>query len=76
MHDGRIFQMSRDLLIGAVACLTAAFLLPLDFWRTLGDAGAALLILAVSALVTGMVLWRARSPGAAAGLAASIETAS
>jgi hypothetical protein len=58
MHNGRILQMSGELLFGSAVCLTAAVLTPLSFWHSLGESGAGILTLAAGALVTGLIVVR------------------
>jgi hypothetical protein len=63
MHNGRLFKMSRDLVIGAAACLVLASVMPLSFWQGLGETASSLVVLAAAAAVTGVVVWRSRSAG-------------
>jgi hypothetical protein len=62
MINGRHIRMFRDLLLAYVFCVAIAVLIPLEFWRDLGQGGTGLLTLVVAGLITGAVTVRHRTP--------------
>jgi len=60
--DGRYIRMFRELLLAYACCVAIAVLVPLEFWRDLGQGGVGLLTLVVAGLIAGGVTIRHRTP--------------
>jgi len=75
MQNGRLLQMSLELLIATVACLAASILLPLSFWQSLGHSGSSLLILAAGTLVTASIVVRNRPVATELAIPTAVEPA-